>query len=231
MTIQETHYVSMAQLVESSPVLTVIEWGSKGLRLRAVSHARFVPSIWMTNFYCQQQNGAREWLTLIKLTVTAIDSLGPPHPQTDPHLGFSPMQKGLLLYVPSTRQIVISGDVICDETLASTVAETQRPFHDALALRPTASFIPDSYTVLEYTGDLLSQFEEGNATANNNQTATTSPFEEDIIHSDLISDPIEDSSEEEIAENSEETTEETESSDIVPQIVDDGLDSNTRRSI
>ena len=75
------------------------------------------------------------------------------------------------------------------------MAETWRPFHDALALRPTVSFIPDSYTVLEHTGDLLSQFEEGNAIANNNQTVTTSPFEEDIIHSDLISDPVEESSE------------------------------------
>ncbi len=96
-------------------------------------------------------------------------------------LGFSLTQKGLLLYVPSTRQIVISGDVICDETFASTVAETWRAFHYALALRPT-SFIPDLYTVLEHTGDLLSQFEEGNATAIDNQTATTSPFEGDIIH-------------------------------------------------
>ena len=43
---------------------------------------------------------------------------------------------------------------------------------------------------MEHTGDLLSQFEEGNATANTDQTATTSPFEEDIIHSDLISDPV-----------------------------------------
>ncbi len=43
------------------------------------------------------------------------------------HLGFSPTPKGLLLYVPSTRQIVISGDVICDETFASTVAETWKP--------------------------------------------------------------------------------------------------------
>ncbi len=146
------------------------------------------------------------------------------------HLGFSPTQKVLLLYVPSTRQIVIDGDVICDETLASTVAETCRPFHDALALGPTASFIPDSYTVLEHTGDMLSQFEEENATANNNQTATTPPFEEDIIHSDLISDPVEESSEEDITEVLEENKEEAGSSDIVPQFVDDGLDSITRRS-
>jgi hypothetical protein len=84
--------------------------------------------------------------------------------------------------------------------------------------------------VLEHTGDLLSQFEEGNATAHNNQTATTSPFEEGIIHSDLISDPVEESSEEEIADDPEEVTEETEGSATVPQTVDDGLDSNTRRS-
>ena len=44
----------------------------------------------------------------------------------------------------------------------------------------------------------MSQFEEGNATASNDQTATTSPFEEDIIHSDLISDLVEDSSEEKL---------------------------------
>ncbi len=146
------------------------------------------------------------------------------------HLGFSPTQKGLLLYAPFTRQIVISGDVICDETFASTVAETWRPFHNALALQPTASFIPVSYIVLEHTGDLLSQFEEGNATANNNQMATTSPFEEDIIHSNLISDPVEDFSEEEVTEGLEETTEEVDSSDIVPRVVDYGLGSNTRTS-
>jgi hypothetical protein len=69
------------------------------------------------------------------------------------HLGFSPTQKGWLLYVPSTRQIVISGDVICDETFASTVAETWRSFHDALALQPETSFIPDPHTFVEHTGD------------------------------------------------------------------------------
>ncbi len=146
------------------------------------------------------------------------------------YLGFYTTQKGLLLYVLSTRQIVICGDVICDEAFASIVALTWRPFHDALALRPTSSFIPDPYTVLEYTRDLLPQFEEGNATANSDQTATTSPFEEDIIHSDLISDPGQDSSEKKATEGLEDSKEEAGSSEAVPQIVDDGLDSNTRRS-
>ncbi len=55
-----------------------------------------------------------------------------------------------------------------------------------------------SFTVLEHSGDLSSQIEEGNATAHENQTTATSPFEEDIIHSELISDPAEDSSKEEV---------------------------------
>ncbi len=91
------------------------------------------------------------------------------------HIGFPPTQRGLLLYVPSTRQIVISGNAMCDETFASTVADTWTPFHDALVVRPTTSLIPDTHTVVEHTGDPLSQFEEGNAAANNKQTATTSP--------------------------------------------------------
>jgi hypothetical protein len=52
------------------------------------------------------------------------------------HLGFSPTQKGLLLFVPFTRKIVISGDVICDETFASAVAETWRPYHLLQLLDP-----------------------------------------------------------------------------------------------
>ena len=75
-----------------------------------------------------------------------------------------------------------------------------------------------------------SKYISTNATASGNQTETTSPFEEDIIHSDLISDPVEESSEEEATEGTEESHEPAGSSDTVPQIVDDGLDSNTRRS-
>ncbi len=84
--------------------------------------------------------------------------------------------------------------------------------------------------MLEHTGDLSSQFEEGNAKTNNNQTATTVPFEEDIIHSDFISDSVEDSSKEEVTAGLVENDDEAGSSDIVPQVVDDRLGSNTKRS-
>jgi len=148
------------------------------------------------------------------------------------HLGFSPTQKGWLLYVPSTRQIVISGDVICDENFASTVAETWRPFHDALALRPETSFIPDPHTFVEHTGDMLSQVEEGNTVVRDGQTVTPLPYEEDIAHSDLISDSISEdkgvSSEEEVHATDQSVRDI--SAEAIPQLLNDGLDSNARRS-
>jgi hypothetical protein len=99
------------------------------------------------------RSGQSQWMASLRIIARALSEAS-----EESTLDFPPTQKGLLLYVPSTRQIVISGDVICDETFASTVAETWRPFHDALALGPTASFIPNSYTVIEHTGNLLSQF-------------------------------------------------------------------------
>jgi hypothetical protein len=53
------------------------------------SHVRFVPSVWATNFHHQKLGGACEWLNLIKLTVPATVSLGPPHPQTDPYAHYN----------------------------------------------------------------------------------------------------------------------------------------------
>ncbi len=49
-----------------------------------------------------------------------------------------------------------------------------------------------------------------------------------IIHSDLISDPVEDSSEEKTT--TEESDEGEVNSDTIPQFMDDGLDTKTRRS-
>jgi hypothetical protein len=102
-----------------------------------------------------------------------------------------------------------------------------------LALQPETSFIPDPHTFVEHTGDMLSQFEEGYTAVRDGQTATTLPYEEDIVHSDLISDPPisedkEVSSEEE--DNATDESIESISTEVIPQVIDDGLDSNARRS-
>ena len=79
-------------------------------------------------------------------------------------IGFPANQKGYLLYIPSSWQIVVSGDVAFDETFYSAIPTTWKPFNDSLVLRPTASFIPDPNTTVEVTGDINSMFpptEEG----------------------------------------------------------------------
>jgi hypothetical protein len=101
MATQETHYASMAQIVESSPALTAIEQESKRLQLRMPSHEHFVPSVWMTNFHRQMLGGAREWLNLIKLTVPAMVSLGRLHKLIPMHVTttieiFSPLLPWIL---------------------------------------------------------------------------------------------------------------------------------------
>ncbi len=86
MATQEIQYAIMAQLIESSPMLSVIKQETKRLRLTTVSQARFARSVWMTNFHCHQQGGGCNWLHLIKIMVPATIRLGPPHPPPDPLL-------------------------------------------------------------------------------------------------------------------------------------------------
>ncbi len=88
---------------------------------------------------CIAKSGQSQWMASLKITARAPrEELG------EYTLDFlQPRKDCYFTFVPSTRQIVISGDVIWDETFASTVAETWKPFHDALVLRPIASFITD----------------------------------------------------------------------------------------
>jgi hypothetical protein len=79
MAAQENHCASMAQLVESSMMLSAIKWESKKLWLMMVSQVRFAQSVWMTNFH-PQQGGGHNWLKLIKITVPSMIRLGPLNP-------------------------------------------------------------------------------------------------------------------------------------------------------
>ena len=79
-------------------------------------------------------------------------------------IGLPANQKGYLVYIPVTWQIVVSGDVAFDESFYSAIATTWRPYHDALALRLLASPAPETDTLLESTGtidDMFPQPQEG----------------------------------------------------------------------
>ena len=77
-------------------------------------------------------------------------------------IGFPRRQNGYLIYVPTTRTIVVSDDVSFDESFFSAIATTWRQFNDSLAIRPDPSntYIPDPTTSLEQTGSIDSMFQE-----------------------------------------------------------------------
>ena len=57
-------------------------------------------------------------------------------------VGIPEHQKGYLVYVPSTRKIISSYDVVFDESFSSALAYTSRPYSEAMAMRPSVTYTP-----------------------------------------------------------------------------------------
>ena len=73
-------------------------------------------------------------------------------------------QKGYLVYVPSTRKVISSYDVVFDESFSSALSYTSRPYLEAMSMRPTVTYTSYATSSKEQTGDVITftQFEEGN---------------------------------------------------------------------
>ena len=67
------------------------------------------------------------------------------------------------MYVPSTRKVISSYDVVFDESFSSTLSYTSRPYAEAMAMRPEVTYIPYATSSRELTGNVImfAQFEEG----------------------------------------------------------------------
>ena len=79
------------------------------------------------------------------------------------YVGFDPMTNGYLVYVPATCQVVTSSDIIFDESFKSTLAEGDKPFREALAVRPIQD-LPVSWSeITDRTGDISTMSPFGNA--------------------------------------------------------------------
>ena len=68
------------------------------------------------------------------------------------------------MYVPSTRKIISSYDVVFDESFSSALSYTSRPYSEAMAMRPEVTYTPYATSSKEQTDDVITftQFEEGN---------------------------------------------------------------------
>ena len=68
------------------------------------------------------------------------------------------------MYVPSTRKVISSYDVVFDKSFSSALSYTSRPYAEAMAMRPAVTYTPYATSSKEQTGNVITfaQFEEGN---------------------------------------------------------------------
>ena len=59
------------------------------------------------------------------------------------------------MYVPSTRKIIFSYDVVFDESFFSELAYKSQPYSEAMEMRPTVTHIPCALSSREKTGDII----------------------------------------------------------------------------
>ena len=68
------------------------------------------------------------------------------------------------MYVPSTRKVISSYDVVFDKSFSSALSYMSRPYSEAMDMRPAVTYTPYATSSKEQTGDVITftQFEEGN---------------------------------------------------------------------
>ena len=70
-------------------------------------------------------------------------------------VGIPQHQKGYLVYVPSTRNIISSYDVVFDEMFSSLLSYTSRYYEEAMAMRPPVKYTRCTISLKEKYGDII----------------------------------------------------------------------------
>ena len=55
----------------------------------------------------------------------------------------------------STRKVILSYDVMFDESFSSALSYTSRPYAEAMVMRPTVTYTPYAKSSKEQTGDVI----------------------------------------------------------------------------
>ena len=68
------------------------------------------------------------------------------------------------MYVPSTRKVISSYNVVFDKMFSSAISYTSRPYLEAMVMRLEATYILYATSPKEQIGNVITfaQFEEGN---------------------------------------------------------------------
>ena len=70
-------------------------------------------------------------------------------------VGIPKHQKGYLVYVPSTRKITSSYDVVLYEIFSSELAYTSRPYSEAMAMRQYVTYTHCAISPRRKNGDII----------------------------------------------------------------------------
>ena len=67
------------------------------------------------------------------------------------------------MYVPSTRKVISSYNVVFDKSFSSVLSYMSRPYSEAMAMNPEVTYTPYDTSSKEKTDDIITfaQFEEG----------------------------------------------------------------------
>ena len=68
------------------------------------------------------------------------------------------------MYIPSTRKVISSYNVVFDACFSRALAFTSRPYSEAMEMRPEVTYTLYATYLKEQTGNVITftQFEEGN---------------------------------------------------------------------
>ena len=94
------------------------------------------------------------------------------------------------MYVPSTRKTVSSYDFLKYKSVSSALAYKSRPYSEAMAMRPAATYTHCATSSRGKTGDIITfeQFEEENLLSETREDAESGDkSDEDSIMPPLIS--------------------------------------------
>ena len=78
-------------------------------------------------------------------------------------VGIPQHQKIYLVYVPSTRKVILLYNVVFDKSFSSAFSYTSQLYAEAMAMRPTVTYTLYATSSKEQTGDVITfaQFVEG----------------------------------------------------------------------
>ena len=92
---------------------------------------------------------------VVRKATAHVDKSGKYASQNSIFVGIPQHQKGYLVYVPSTRKIIFSYDVVFYESFSSLLEYTSQHYSEVMDMRPAVTYTPYATYLKEQTDDII----------------------------------------------------------------------------